>query len=115
MLALANLLKIFEEIKSTGSENGEAKGYLVGAFVSVFIHPFQEKKFDLENIRRHAKAQYQSVKGKARLKGHIFHKFVQLCIFCLFVYIELNHLITIAAQLPQTRLGITMFGISYEL
>lgn len=50
MLALANLLKIFEEIKSTGSENGKAKGYLVGAFQSVFIHPFQEKKFDPENV-----------------------------------------------------------------
>ena len=50
MLALANLLKIFEEIKSTDSENGKAKGYLVGAFWSVFTHPFQEKKVDPENI-----------------------------------------------------------------
>ena len=87
MLALANLLKIIEEIKSTGSKNGKAKRYLVGAIVSVFIHQFQEKKFDPENIRRHAKDQYQSVKGKTCLKGHIFHKFVQLGIFCLFVYI----------------------------
>lgn len=43
MLALANLLKIIEAIKSTGSENGKAKGYLAGALVSIFLHPFQEK------------------------------------------------------------------------
>ena len=77
---------LIEAIKSTGSENGKAKEYLVGAFVSIFLHPFQEKKFDPETIWRHAKGQYQSVKGKPLLKEHIFCKFFQLCIFCLFVY-----------------------------
>ena len=40
-------------------------------------------------------------------------KTVFILTFCLFVYIELNHLIIIAAQLPQTMLGITMF--EYQL
>ena len=50
--------------ESTGSENGKAKGHLVGTFVSVFIHPFQKKKFDPEDIWKHANDQHQSIKGE---------------------------------------------------
>lgn len=63
-VATSKSLKDHWKLKSTGSENGKAKGHLVGTLVSVFIYPFQKKKFDPKDIWRHADDQHQSIKGE---------------------------------------------------